>query len=53
MLVLLGIAVVLVAGYLLLNAVVIGHGLYDIVVHPRQVPDWWHTLRASRGGAAM
>lgn len=45
-----GIAVVLVAIYLGLNAVVIGRGLYDVLAHPRMVPDWWALLLHSRGG---
>src|SRR4051812_41530894 len=35
-----GIAVALVAAYLLLNAVVIGHGLYEIATHPHALVDW-------------
>jgi hypothetical protein len=45
-----GIAVVLVAIYLGLNAVVIGLGMYQVVTHPRMVPDWWSALLHSRGG---
>src|SRR4051812_36101213 len=45
-----GIAVVLVAIYLGLNAVVIGRGLYEVLTHPRMVPDWWSALLHSRGG---
>jgi len=35
-----GIAVLLVAVYLLLNAVVIGRGLYEIITHPHALPEW-------------
>ena len=35
-----GIAVVVVAAYLLLNLVVVGVGLYEIVANPRYVADW-------------
>ncbi|HKP13250.1 MAG TPA: amino acid transporter [Blastocatellia bacterium] len=35
-----GIAVLLVALYLLLNAVVIGRGLYEILMHPHALPEW-------------
>src|SRR5687767_3196034 len=45
-----GIAVVLVAIYLALNAVVVGVGLYAIATHPRTVPDWWSALVQGRGG---
>jgi hypothetical protein len=45
-----GIAVVLVAVFLLLNAIVLGHALRGIVAQPKLVPEWWHNLLASRGG---
>jgi hypothetical protein len=35
-----GIAVVLVAVYLLLNAIVIGFGLYELLSHPVHFPEW-------------
>jgi hypothetical protein len=35
-----GVAVLLVAIYLLLNAVVIGRGLYEILMHPHALPEW-------------
>src|SRR5437868_10616435 len=35
-----GIAVLLVAAYLLLNAVVIGRGLYEVMMHPQALPEW-------------
>jgi hypothetical protein len=39
-----GIAVILVALYLLLNAVVIGFGLYDLLSHPQHFPEWKQAL---------
>jgi hypothetical protein len=44
-----GVAVVLVAAYLALNAVVVGVGLYEVVLHPALVPDWEHNLFAAHG----
>jgi len=35
-----GIAVLLVALYLLLNIVVVGRGLYEIMMHPQALPEW-------------
>jgi hypothetical protein len=45
-----GVAVVLVGVYLVLNAVVIGYGLYVVATHPTKVPDWWHALVQGHGG---
>ncbi|HEX6185207.1 MAG TPA: hypothetical protein VFZ44_15085 [Pyrinomonadaceae bacterium] len=47
-----GIAVVLVGTYLLLNVVVIGRGLYELFfIHPEALPRWWHVvLNADVGG---
>src|SRR5690349_18984093 len=39
-----GIAVILVAAYLLLNVVVVGFGLYLVVVHPYHFPEWKQAL---------
>ena len=39
-----GIAVVLVAGYLGLNAFVIGRGLIEVVTHPTVIPEWTQML---------
>jgi hypothetical protein len=39
-----GIAVALVALYLLLNAVVISFGIYELVTHPVHFPDWKRAL---------
>jgi hypothetical protein len=39
-----GLAVILVAAYLLLNAVVIGFGLYELVLHPYHFPEWKQAL---------
>src|SRR3954452_15977373 len=44
-----GVAVVLVAAYLALNAVVVGAGLYELARHPRLLPDWEHNLWAAHG----
>ncbi len=35
-----GIAVVLVAIYLLLNLIVVGFGLFELITHPHVFPDW-------------
>ena len=35
-----GIAVILVTVYLLLNLIVIGYGLYELITHPYVFPDW-------------
>ncbi len=54
-----GIAVVLVSGYILLNIIVIARGIVDIVQHPDVVPAWRDALVAEHGnpllmiGAAM
>ena len=39
-----GLAVVLVASYLLLNVIVIVRGLYEVFAHPQVIPDWTHSL---------
>ncbi|HEY8184620.1 MAG TPA: hypothetical protein VIF64_01045 [Pyrinomonadaceae bacterium] len=39
-----GIAVILVAIYLLLNVVVVGYGLYEVFTHPHYFPDWKKAL---------
>jgi hypothetical protein len=39
-----GIAVVLVALYLLLNAIVVGLGLYELLTHPQHFPEWKQAL---------
>jgi hypothetical protein len=44
-----GVAVALVAVYLVLNVVVIGVALGHIVTHPRLVPDWGTALTAQHG----
>ena len=41
-----GIAVALVAVYLLLNAIVIGYGLYELATHPYHFPQWKQALLA-------
>ncbi len=41
-----GIAVVLVAVYLLLNAIVITFGLYELLTHPYHFPEWKRALVA-------
>jgi hypothetical protein len=35
-----GIAVVLVGAYLLLNIIVVGYGLYEVITHPYHFPQW-------------
>src|SRR3954449_2659942 len=44
-----GIAVALVAVYLALNAVVIGHGLYRIAAHPQVIGEWKGRLFQAHG----
>src|SRR3954464_11653650 len=44
-----GIAVALVAAYLTMNAVVVGHGLYRVATHPRVLGDWRGRLFQSHG----
>jgi hypothetical protein len=39
-----GIAVALVGAYLLLNAVVVGRGIYEVITHPGHIPEWQHAL---------
>lgn len=39
-----GIAVLLVAIYLLLNSIVIAYGLYDLFTHPQHFPEWKQAL---------
>jgi hypothetical protein len=45
-----GIAVLLVASYLLLNVVVIGRGLYELATHPDLLSDWTGRLLTARAG---
>lgn len=44
-----GLAVALVAAYLLLNAVVVAVGLWHVVSAPHVIPDWTHALTAEHG----
>jgi hypothetical protein len=44
-----GVAVVLVAGYLSLNAVVVGFGLYEVAARPHVVTQWRENLWAAHG----
>ena len=39
-----GIAVVLVGVYMLLNAIVVGYGLHQVVTHPHYFPEWKQAL---------
>ena len=39
-----GIAVILVAAYLLLNLIVVGFGLYQLLSHPHYFPEWKQAL---------
>jgi hypothetical protein len=39
-----GIAVVIVAGYILVNLVVISVGIYQIVINPQEITEWKNTL---------
>src|SRR5215210_5478667 len=45
-----GIAVVTVGVYLVLNLVVVGVGLYDVFTHPQVLADWQSALFANHGG---
>ncbi len=48
-----GVAVVLVAGYLALNAVVIGVGLWQVATTPSVVADWSEALTEQHGNPVM
>jgi len=48
-----GVAVVVVAAYLLLNLVVVAVGLYDIATHPQTVVDWRDALFEDYGNPLM
>lgn len=39
-----GLAILLVAGYLLLNLIVVGVGIYEVVTHPSVIPAWKDTM---------
>jgi hypothetical protein len=44
-----GVAVLIVGAYLLLNLVVVAFGLYDIATHPQSLTDWTGTLFSTYG----
>ncbi len=48
-----GVAVTVVAVYLVLNLVVIGVGLAQVIAHPHVVPDWTDALVAEHGNPLM
>jgi hypothetical protein len=48
-----GIAVLLVAVYLGLNAIVIGRGLYEVFTHPQAIGEWSSALFRSHGNPLM
>jgi hypothetical protein len=48
-----GLAVALVAVYLLLNVIVVGVGLWQVVLHPRTVTDWTTGLFSIYGNPVM
>jgi hypothetical protein len=48
-----GVAVTLVAAYLLLNAVVVSYGLYQTFTHPQAINDWRTALFQSHGNPLM
>jgi hypothetical protein len=48
-----GIAVLLVGVYLLLNLVVVSVGIYELVLHPSHIPDWKNALFNSHGNPLM
>ncbi|MDI2098889.1 amino acid transporter [Ruicaihuangia caeni] len=44
-----GIAVPVVAVYLAMNAVVISVAIYEVLLHPVAIPDWWAALTTQHG----
>ncbi|HEX8131587.1 MAG TPA: hypothetical protein VF527_21000 [Pyrinomonadaceae bacterium] len=48
-----GIAVVLVVSYLLLNTVVIGRGLFEVATHPEYLPRWRDALYTTNANPFM
>ena len=48
-----GLAVVIVAVYLLLNVIVIGWGLLEILIHPDYFPRWTNMVAARHGSPVM
>ncbi len=48
-----GLAVILVAAYLLLNLVVVGVGIYHIALHPEVFPNWSESLFRMHGNPFM
>jgi hypothetical protein len=48
-----GIAVGLVGVYLALNVVVVGYGLWEVMLHPHAVGDWTEALTAQHGNPVM
>jgi len=48
-----GLAMALVGAYLLLNGLVVGVGLYHVVINPPVVTDWWKTLLTSHGNPLL
>jgi len=48
-----GIAVLIVAAYILLNLVVIGAGLYEIATHPHALSNWSGALSSNYGSPLM
>jgi hypothetical protein len=44
-----GIAVALVGAYLFLNIIVVGRGLYELLIaHPEALPHWWQAVLSAR-----
>jgi len=48
-----GIAVVLVGLYLVLNVVVVGDGLLRVLAHPQVLTDWTHAMNQQHGNPAV
>lgn len=48
-----GIAVMLVGAYLLLNTVVIGFGIYELLRHPAVLPEWKTALFSAHGNPLL
>ena len=48
-----GLAVILVGGYLLLNGVVVIVGLYHVMTQPAAIGNWWDALLTSHGNPVL
>jgi hypothetical protein len=48
-----GLAVLLVSVYLLMNVVVVGFGIYELITHPAHFPEWKDALFTAHGNPLM